>query len=337
MNLYSQNGCLKGDFFYTIPLCGDYIVAIDIELDRIYIHELPNQVQDIYALIEDKENGLLCLSRDGTVFLYDIKHNSFEKSKSIKSQEGCFFSCMVTDNTLYRFPGNSSCISVVELQNMNNINVELGIKSVRKPLFGKSCIAYKNNIILNTIYPNDIGGYLAIFEQESERIKIAIKGITERGFTDLGVLGNSVIGMTADGTVFDIDIEKEAIINFSAESFIYDKGYRNMVIREEYIYCFSKDTGEIIVHSRTENKNRIIKTSYEGFYGIFFIRESRYITIANAGSVVLFELIDGDIKITKNYNCVGERNFERDYSNRLVIGERDGDLARFIKRVEEQE
>ncbi len=340
MNYYSKNGCVVGKYFYCVSTDEGILTRIDLDNYDIHYFNIGKdtvlRADPVSAVIED--GGLLYLlpRNDTYIRIIDSENMQLQEysiEKDCFSKDGnFFFSSLLAQGNIYLFPGNNNSIINLEISN-TQIQEEHVIELSNKytPVFGKSAIFLKNRAILNTIYPRDSHGLLGVFDMKSKEIDFAFESDTKRGFEDIQLYGDKLLGLCADGSLYVMDIENQIIEAECSGIFDKDMGYRTLRIENNMAYALSMRNGTILVYDLINHEKKSIASHYCGFYGLYHIKEDYYLSAIGDGSLALLRIKNESVEVIHELHVFEKYELYKKIVNKDLIFEEDSsDLHSFL-------
>ncbi len=340
MNYYSKNGCVAGKYFYCVSTDEGILTRIDLDNCDIHFFNICKDTlrrEDLVsAVIED--GGLLYLlpRNDTYIRILDLNNMQLQEysiEKDCSSEEGnFFFSSLLAKGNIFLFPGNNNSIINLEISN-TQIQKEYAIElsNMYTPIFGKSAIFFKNRVILNTIYPRDSHGLVGVFDTKSKEIGFAFESDTKRGFEDIQLYGDKLLGLCADGSLYTMDIENRIIEAECLGNFDKDMGYRTLRIDNNMAYALSMRDGTILVYDLMNHEKRSIDSHYCGFYGLYHIKEDYYLSAIGDGSLALLRIMNESLEVEHELYAFEKYKLYKKIVNKDLIFEEDSsDLHSFL-------
>lgn len=341
--VFLRAGCVVDNNFYYLSFMGNYLVRLNVNNKNVSITDIfcdTVECSDLFPEIIEREGHLIILPRNKKyVSMIDLENSSVKRIMiedcGSYSNDNYFFSGTVFDNRVFLFPGNSKFIIAIDIDKPGKDNIYYyEVEAYERPVFGTVAYNYNEKILLNPIFPQDVGGYIGVFDPQNGEIEFMTEVRSKHGFLDIQSYSGRLYGLFASGSFCEIDIDNHCLSYDSSTVFDIDEGYRTMVINEGFVYCFSIFSGIIQISDINSGEKREVSTEYDGFNGVNRIDDKRFIAFVGIDDLVILNLDEGEFEIVDHIEVYKDLEMHKQINSRQgIITEETDSFKSFLRCI----
>lgn len=267
-------------------IVGSENIFVDYSIDDnkiIRIQKLPKECcNTYYGLLLADDKYIFFIPRSGLFKLikYDIDSRDYQiLGNTSKKWNGhnYIFTAQLVDKKIYAFPGYGNAVIVVDTEKMSFEEVSFKSKSKQAHFCGH--VSELNNcLIFSVMHPDEFDNKIAKFDINANALYFDMSDDHEIGYANGIVHEKNFVGMDRCGNIEIYNLTEGKYQNIFSDYCIEDKGYRFLMVDEEYYYAFSILTNVVYVYDKYKMEKSICKIEtpeqsfvlyYDGYFFVF--------------------------------------------------------------------